>query len=134
MEDSARIVDDLELLDAGDAPVHAVIAAAGAKPPRTRAPRSVFELGETTLPLCRLVAGLAPARVIAAQPVTECRRDIGTVRCVGARYPDNRWTPARFEEEARRRAKQRPPKPTSRFKAKRKSKKLLDLAGDDLWD
>lgn len=120
-----------------DEPVlHLVVSAAGAKPPRTRAPRSVFELDASMLTPSALLPGRgqrgARADTGTALRVIECRRDDSTTRCTGGQYPADRWTPEKAEQEVRRRAKQRPPKPTQRFK--RKGKKLLSLIGDDVWD
>jgi hypothetical protein len=123
---AARAADPADDADEGDAePVlHLVVAAAGRLPPQTQAPRSVFELCASQLPAKRLVAGLRPAGQVTSIKCVE--RDGDRVRVVHVR-PEQ--TAAWQEQEQRRRAKQRPPKPTKRYK--RKGKKLVDLVGVD---
>lgn len=59
----------------------------------------------------------------------QVERTSGVTKCVGARYPANRWDERRVEQDRQRRAKQKPPKPSR--KAKTRGKKLLALVGDD---
>jgi hypothetical protein len=54
----------------------------------------------------------------------------GITRHTGAQYPANRWTEEREEAERQRRARQRPPKPTKA--ARTRSRKLLEMIGEDL--
>jgi hypothetical protein len=51
----------------------------------------------------------------------------GVTKVQGSRYPANRWTDERAEQEKARRARQKPPKPVRG--ARTRGKKLLDLIG-----
>jgi hypothetical protein len=89
-------------------------------------PRSVFDLGE----LAALTARPSrPSRETTA-PRYVARIEIaeGVTRCMGAAYPA-RWTPEDEERERQRRARQKPPTPPKT--AKTKSRKLVELVGDD---
>ena len=107
--------------------VRRLVVAAECRAPSTRGARSIFDLADAqarglrvgSLPRC---ADDDPAR----GPVVALR-EIGMTRCVGSRYPADRWTEEREEHERRRRARQRPPPPPA--SARTKSRKLLDLVG-----
>jgi len=125
--------DDCDDGDDGEPVLHLVVAAAGLPPPRTRGASSIFNLANH---LPQLASKLHPRRGPVDGTAAEDRarfykaeRDPGVVRCIGGQYPAGRWTAEREQQEIARRTKQRPPKPTKRYK--RKGKKLLDLVGVD---
>lgn len=90
-----------------------------------RAPASVFDLATLGLSLkVRLVQ-----TPLEASQQRRAVREEGVTRCIGAAYPSNRWTPEREEQEKARRARQKPPRPPKG--AKTRSRKLLELVGDD---
>lgn len=91
----------------------------------TRAPASVFDLATLGLSLkVRLMQ-----TPLEASEHRRAVREEGVTRCIGAAYPSNRWTPERQEQEIARRARQKPPRPPKG--AKTRSRKLLELVGDD---
>lgn len=93
-------------------------------PVKPRAPASVFDLA--AMGLCLKV------RLIQPQEAGEQRRSIredGITRSIGAAYPSNRWTPEKEEQERARRARQKPPRPPKG--AKTRSRKLLEMVGED---
>jgi hypothetical protein len=121
------VVTEAELW-AEQPPVHRTVAAAGLPPPETSAARSIWDLAGCLASVPSAPPTLAeppPYRAEKAQVI----RAVGTTRHVGCAYPANRWTPEREEQERARRARQRPPKPVK--KARTRSRKLLDLVGDD---
>jgi hypothetical protein len=142
-EDHADIAVDHALADdLGEAAVdeypliRIIVAAIGCRPPRTKAVRSIFDIGTAGNGLDLLSMGRrfavppsAPDEAPGAR-IVRCLREPGTTRCVGALYPV-RWTPEQEEQEAQRRARQRPPRPTKG--ARTKSKKLRDMVGTDDW-
>jgi hypothetical protein len=129
-----------------DFPAHRVVDAAGQPVPQTIAPRSIFDLAATVKALRKggrfgAASGFKvskPAAPVQAPPyaakvgTVERAPGDGVVRNTGAQYPANRWDDQREEQEKARRARQRPPRPPKG--AKRRSKKLLDLIGSDLYD
>lgn len=134
---AATLPDD----DSDDAPdlgppvepfLHLVRSAAGLPAPRTDGIPSVFRLATAGALGARLFSGPPRAANDGAQRVSEILRDAGVVRCTGRHYPADRWDAERVEKERARRAKQRPPKPTR--KAKTRSRKLLEIIGDGLYD
>jgi hypothetical protein len=117
--------DDDDMDD--DPPARTIVAATACDPPKTRAIRTVFELGAAPAAL-RLMAGVHRVENDHAARFAQALHAYGTTRCIGAAYPA-RWTPEDVERERRRRAKQRPPRPTRR--AKTMGKRLALLA---IWD
>lgn len=114
-------------------PVRRVIPAATAPAVHTLGLRSVFELAAAPDPVARkLSAGLRSPTLSDAHDLggqdAQYLRDLGAVRCIGGRYPSNRWTPERQAKETARRAKQRPPRPTRR--AKTLGAKLARIVGE----
>jgi len=93
--------------------------------PAPRAPRSVFELADFSVRTRVRSHGGPIAEAEARTAVTT----EGVTRCVGAQYPSNRWTAEREEQERARRARQKPPKPPKG--ARTKSRKLMELVGED---
>lgn len=94
--------------------------------PIPMAPRSVFDLGELaalTARPSRQAGDRTPPRFATRVEIAE-----GVTRCMGAAYPA-RWTPEDEERERQRRARQKPPTPPK--SAKTKSRKLVELVGDD---
>lgn len=118
---------------------HVIVPAAGAAPPRTKGPSSVFALGE--LAKTEAANSSEPSQAdrrrarrrpqASTPPPIKVERQFGSVKVVRLRPEETEeWA----ERERQRRAKQRPPKPT-RF-AKSKSVKLrqfIRFSGDD-WD
>lgn len=117
------------------APVHRLVAAseqAPVPPVVFRVPRSVFDLAVVDVPPMPLAPPEELPRWNANAEPQRGAGDPGALRVVGCRYPVNRWTEARAEYEKRRRAKQRPPRPTKR--ARTTGKKLRDLIGPQFDD
>lgn len=127
MPSSCAAIDDESLLDEEDdtPPLHVIVPAAGQPLPRTRAPRSIFEVG--TASGIRSMLGDSFSSDAAERPTrfSVCVRDGGTTRCVGGQYPANRWTAEREAQERARRARQKPPRPVK--KARTRGKKLAEL-------
>ena len=121
--------------DEFDYPEQRRVRADEAPPPETRAAPSIFALA-ASIAADRAMRGAdrpafahsAPAVLPSVAIVRES--SAGITRHVGAMYPSGRWTEEREEAERARRARQRPPKPTKG--AKTRSRKLLDLIGDDV--
>jgi len=111
--------------DEFDFPLHAVVDAQSAARAETKAPASVFDFARSFRGGRQRAMKLPPAerRMVAKVEVEQ-----GVTRHVGAAYP-SRWTPEDDERERQRRARQRPPRPTK--KARTRSRKLLDLVGDN---
>lgn len=115
---------------------HHTVGAQWSAPPVTTAPRSIFDLGAEFKKLKRAgrfgaaqgfkTTTPAPPRMVARVEVEQ-----GVTRHVGAAYP-SRWTPEDEERERQRRARQRPPRPTK--KARTRSRKLVELVGNDEQD
>lgn len=110
-------------------PVHRIVPAYGQSLPVTSGFVSVFDMAAMSkhLPPLRLSSSRASKR--AATRIQDAahlaiERDIGIVRVRRIHYLD---THAWIEQEAARRARQKPPKPTA--KAKTKSRKLIDMVG-----
>ena len=122
-----ELVDDLD--DAGDSIVQLIVPAAGLPPPSTRGVRWGFELPKRATRRSVMPPELIEAANDSARFGTTERQD-GVLRCVGAHYPANRWTPERQMLEEERRARQRPPRPTKRYL--RKGRKLDALVGPDI--
>lgn len=123
--------DDDEIDD--DPVVRRVVDANQAPAPDlgAKVPRSVFDLAEIGRQF-RLRTRFGDAAGFQTQPVkATIEREPGVTKHVGAAYPV-RWTEQDHEKERQRRARQKPPKPTK--KAKRHSRKLLDMIGDDIYD
>lgn len=123
-----------------DFPRMSVVPAAGLPAPKTVAPRSIWDLAAVVAAAKKMrgsggrfgaAAGFVPQEPAKAGTVERAIGD-GVTRCTGAQYPSNRWDTEREEKERQRRARQKPPKPSK--KAKRRSKKLLDTIGDNVWD
>jgi hypothetical protein len=131
----AAAVDD----EVDEPPIcRSVVPAGSVPPPRTRAPRSVFDLAIAAAANLKQRGRFGAAEGFevpaTARPLpVAVERSAGVVRHIGDRYPSDRWTEAKQARENERRAKQRPPKPTAAAKGKR-SRKLRELVGDDLWD
>lgn len=108
-----------------DFPVHVLAPATTFE--RPSAPRSIFDVAAAA----KEEGGRR--RVFNVERAPAAPRDAirtgDATRYVGLQYPDNRWTAEREERERARRARQRPPKPTK--KAKTRSRKLLELVGED---
>jgi hypothetical protein len=132
-----------------DFPVKVTVEAAGRAAPDTRAPRSIFDMAaivESAKALKKqgrfgaasgfkaqpAQASPYPGAVAPAWAAVERVYGDGVTRSTGSKYPADRWTEEKQERERQRRARQRPPKPSK--KAKRRSKKLLEAIGDDIWD
>lgn len=100
-----------------DYPQHHLVRAGEAERPETTAPSSIFDLARRAakalgnrrrkLPEA---AALPPLKATIERSTSD-----GVVRNIGASYPA-RWTEEDFERERRRRAKQRPPKPTKKVR------------------
>lgn len=88
-------------------------------------PTSVFELAKRIMSEKARSWDTDPVKLRCVQKL---QMDTGIKRVIGAAYPE-RLTQDDIEKERKRRARQRPPKPTK--KAKTRSRKLLDLIGDD---
>lgn len=122
---------------AWDFPVKRSVSAAGLPAPSTNGARSIFDTAASIdLPTLREMARMLQAHgrtghadVFRASAV---ERSADGVRCVGGQYPANRLTEEKAERERQRRARQKPPKVSKR--ARRRSKKLLEVIGDDIWD
>jgi hypothetical protein len=120
-----------------DYPEKRIVSASGLPAPPTTGARSIFEAAASIdMPTLREMARLLKAHgrsghgeVFRASAV---ERTAEGVRCVGGQYPANRATEEKAERERQRRARQKPPKPSKR--ARRRSKKLLEVIGDDIWD
>lgn len=112
-------------------PVHSVVSAAGTTAPASRSPASIFDAAAIVAAAQMLRSGgrFGSADGFAVTPQPTVVRDGGTVKVVGARYPADRWTDARHEQEQARRARQRPPKPTRR--AKTRGKKVRRWDGEE---
>lgn len=113
--------------------LHLVRPAAECEPPQAGL-RSVFDLhGVSPAILKRMAASLGQHGRTGHDPAfSAVARNEAGVRCIGARYPADRWTAERAEKEALRRARQRPPKPVK--KARTKSRKLRELIGEGASD
>lgn len=119
---AAELDDEID-----DAPVvRVMVPAIGCQMPSITAPCSVFDLAEKSFKQRRAAAkneeptsSCYAARVAVGEGVT---------RITGAVYP-MRWTQEQQDREIERRARQRPPRPTKG--AKTRSRKLLELVGDD---
>lgn len=102
-------------------PVRLVVSAAGRQPPKTIAPRSIFDAAGSSIPRTRLRS--AECTVQRARKVVELgdgiRRHIALLP-----QETEEWA----ERERARRARQRPPKPTK--KARTVGKKLAELIGE----
>lgn len=128
--------DDADLIDDGDLlPVtRRVVPAKGLPVPMTMAPRSVFEMAGMAAKKLKLqgrfgaASGFTTSKPEESRVVAKVDLGNGRTRVVGANYPP-RWTEIDVEKERQRRARQRPPKPTR--KAKTRSRKLLELIGDN---
>lgn len=125
-----QVEDDEETDEWAAVPFVRIVGSAAGKPiPNTAAPRSVFELAGLVLSGARPVVQEGPD-----EPKVEPRYAAvveladGVRRCVGAAFP-SRWTPEDEERERQRRARQRPPRPTK--KARTRSKKLVEMVGED---
>lgn len=122
VQNAAELDDEID-----DCPViRVMVSAIGCQRPSTAAPCSVFELAEKSFKQRRAAAKNE-------EPVSSCYAarvavGEGVTRITGAVYP-MRWTQDQQEKEIERRARQRPPRPTKG--AKTRSRKLLDLVGDD---
>lgn len=110
-------------------PVHRIVPANGQPFPATSGFVSVFDMAAMSkhLPPSRL-GGLDSAKCATKriQDATHLaiEREAGVVRVRRIHYLDTR---AWIEQEAARRARQKPPKPTA--KAKTKSRKLIEMVG-----
>ena len=120
---------DLDDDDEDDEPAHLAVSASLRRPPKTIGVRSVFELAASVIPLRRLTLGMQANDGASVARFVQARRDVGATRCTGGQYPSDRWTPEKEEKERARRARQRPPRPPKG--ARTRSRKLLDLIGDD---
>ena len=110
--------DDL----AEPAPVHRIVSAADAPPVQTVAVSSIFGLAATVQSLKRGRFG-APEQFTPAPYRVERSYADGTLRVIRQRPEETaEWQ----EREQRRRAKQRPPKPTAKAKTRGKFVRKLD--------
>jgi hypothetical protein len=102
-------------------PVRLVVSAAGRQPPKTVAPRSIFDVAGSSIPRTRLRSAECPVQ--RARKVVELgdghRRHIALLP-----QETEEWA----ERERARRARQRPPKPSE--KMRRKGRKLEELIGE----
>jgi len=102
-------------------PVRIVVSAAGRLPPKTIAPRSIFDAAGSSLPRTRLRSAECPVQ--RARKVVELAD--GHRRHIALQPQDTEeWK----EKEAARRARQKPPKPTKG--AKTMGRKLAELIGE----
>lgn len=115
--------DDL----AEPAPVHRIVSAADAPPVQTVAVSSIFGLAATVQSLKRGRFG-APEQFAPAPYRVERSYADGTLRVIRQRPEE---TAERQEREQRRRAKQRPPKPTAKAKTRGKKVRAWDGEGQD---
>jgi hypothetical protein len=103
------------------APVRIVVPAAGLKPPKTAAPRSIFDVAGSDLPRTRLRSAECPIQ----RPRKVVELADGHRRHIALSPQDTEeWK----EKEAARRARQKPPKPTKG--AKTMGRKLAELIGE----
>jgi hypothetical protein len=115
--------DDL----AEPAPVHRIVSAADAPPVQTVAVSSIFGLAATVQSLKRGRFGTAEQFEPAPYRVERSYAD-GTLRVIRQRPEDTaEWQ----EREQRRRAKQRPPKPSAKAKTRGKKVRAWDGEGTD---
>lgn len=98
----------------------------GVPPEAAAAPVSVFSLATSMFQL-RSTTAATPAPK-AGKYASRVQPTKGVLRVEGAAYPA-RWTAEDYKREEQRRARQRPPRPTS--KARTKSEKLIALLGTE---
>jgi len=129
--DHAELFDDTD--DEDFIPVvRRVVPAKGTSAPVTWAPRSIFELAAAAAKLLKVRGRFGDAAGINTKGgVSSVDLASGVTRYAGASYPA-RWTAEDQERERKRRARQKPPRPSKR--AKTRSRKLLDIIGDDDGD
>lgn len=116
-----------------DFPARSVVAAADAPPPKTAAASSIWGLAALVASVKGMKArGRFGAAVgfVASTPSPAVVREGAVVRVTGARYPADRWTEERQEQEKARRARQKPPKPSK--KARTRGKKVRQWDGEEL--
>jgi len=102
-------------------PVRIVVSAAGLQPPKTIAPRSIFDAAGSSLPRTRLRSAECPIQ----RPRKVVELADGHRRHIALQPQDTEeWK----EKEAARRARQKPPKPTKG--AKTMGRKLAELIGE----
>lgn len=120
MTEADTFLDD----EIDDQPViRRLVAATDVPPPAIRAARTVFELADAPLHAKHGSKANGGVKYGAAKYRKELQ-DGKTIN-VGTAYPADRMTPEKASAELARRAKQRPPRPTSAFK--RMSTKLQAL-------
>jgi hypothetical protein len=127
-------------------PVHLLVAATDCiAPPPTRAPVSIFALGQAMHDATAMAAAIAAAARLrkrgrfgaavgflpSRSPAPAVQREAGVVKVTGAAYPANRWTDEKAEAEQARRARQRPPKPTKGARTRGKKVRQWDGEGID---